>query len=169
MIDRKNEGQSIGEELLFLSDVLFSWWHRVRDGTLARATFQRKVIDLRRDVRVPLERGAACGCAKTAGACRDLLADEQQLWTFVRIPGFEPTNNTAERALRHAVLWRKSSFGTDSVRGSRFVERILSVAATCRQQRRNVLETLADLIQAHQKGQPTLSLVPPSAQLIAAA
>ena len=56
------------------------------------------------------------------------------MWTFVWIDGIEPTNNDAERVLRHAVLWRKSSRGTDSEVGSRFVERMLSVVATCRQQ-----------------------------------
>ena len=57
-------------------------------------------------------------------------------------------NNAAERALRHAVLWRKSSGGTASEWGSRFVERVLSVVATCRQQGRNVLEFLTQCFQA---------------------
>ena len=76
----------------------------------------------------------ACGCAKTAATCRELLAGETHLWTFVRVEGVEPTNNAAERALRHAVIWRKISGGTDSEAGSRFVERMLTVVATCRQQ-----------------------------------
>ena len=41
--------------------------------------------------------------------------------------GVEPTNNAAEREVRHAVCWRKTSYGTDSAAGSRFVERILTV------------------------------------------
>jgi transposase len=63
---------------------------------------------------------------------------EEGLWTFVRVEGVEPTNNGAERALRHAVIWRRISGGTDSADGSRFVERMLTVVATCRQQKRNV-------------------------------
>jgi len=63
-----------------------------------------------------------------------------------------PTNNTAERALRHAVLWRKMSGGTASARGSRFVERVLSVVATCRQQGRNVLGFLTDCFRARVEG-----------------
>src|SRR5215813_15364267 len=46
------------------------------------------------------------------------------------------------RALRHAVLWRKSSHGTQSHRGSRFVESILTVLSSCQQQGRNVLAYL---------------------------
>lgn len=162
MIDRGGTSRSIGEQLLSLSDVLFEWWHRVRDGTMARSTFQRHLVPLRRDVRDQLERGARSGCAKTQATCRDLLEDERWLWTFARRAGVEPTNNAAERALRHAVLWRKSSFGSDSPAGSRFVERILSLAATCRQQERGLLDTLTQCLRAWQSAQSPVSLLRPT-------
>ena len=57
-------------------------------------------------------------------------------------PGVEPTNNASERALRQAVIWRRISGGTDSAQGSRFVERMLTVLATCRPQGSNVLDYL---------------------------
>jgi transposase len=82
------------------------------------------------------------------------------LWTFVRVEGIEPTNNAAERALRHAVMWRKTSYGTDSEAGSRFVGNILSIVATCRQQGRNVLEFLTQCCQAYIQGAPLPSLLP---------
>jgi transposase len=109
-------------------------------------------------VHEQLEAGTACGCAKTAGTCRELLAVEPALWTFVRVEGIEPTNNAAERALRHAILWRKASHGTDSETGSRFVENILTVVATCRQQGRNVLECLTGCCRAALEGTPRVSL-----------
>jgi transposase len=84
---------------------------------------------------------------------------EEHLWTFLRVRGIEPTNDAAERAPRHAVLWRKSSGGTASEWGSRFVERVLSVVATCRQQGRNVLEFLTDCFRAHLEGRPAPSLL----------
>ena len=84
--------------------------------------------------------------------CRSLLEGEDHLWTFLRVRGIEPTNNAAERALRHAVLWRKSSGGTASEWGSRFVERELSVVATCRQQGINALEYLTRCFQARIDG-----------------
>ena len=52
------------------------------------------------------------------------------------------------RALRHAVIWRKLSFGTQSAAGSRFVERLLTVIETCRRQDRNVFDWLTDAVQA---------------------
>jgi transposase len=48
------------------------------------------------------------------------------------VDGVEPKNNAAERAVQPAVLWRKGCFGTQSETGSRFVERLLAVSATCR-------------------------------------
>jgi transposase len=160
MVDRANAGSPIGEELLCCAEELFTWWYRVRDGTLSRSTFRRYVAELRPWVRSQLETGTGCACAKTAGTCRDILAIEPALWTFARVAGVEPTNNAAERALRHAVLWRKMSHGTDSEAGSRFVENILTVVATCRQQGRNVLEYLTGCCKAALQGARPDSLVP---------
>src|SRR5215471_10122019 len=148
MIDRQNSGTPFGKRLLDLSDRMFAWWHRVRDGTLARSSFRVYISGLRAAVREALAQGAGCGCPKTAATCRNLTANESKLWTFVWHEGVEPTNNAAERALRHAVLWRKGSGGTDSQRGSRFVERILSVRETCRQQGRGLLAYLVECCQA---------------------
>src|SRR5262249_16665121 len=117
------------------------------------------ISGLRAEVREALIQGAGCGCPKTAATCRNLIAHEARLWTFVWHEGVEPTNNAAERALRHAVLWRKGSGGTDSSRGSRFVERILSIRETCRQQGRGLLEYLADCCRAHLEGEARASLL----------
>jgi transposase len=160
MIDRQNSGTVIGTKLLSLSDRMFAWWHRVRDGTLNRSSFQVYISGLRAEVREALLQGAACGCSKTAATCRNLTANESKLWAFVWQEGIEPTNNAAERALRHAVLWRKGSGGTDSNRGSRFVERVLSVRETCRQQGRGLLSYLVECCQAHLDGEEAPSLLP---------
>jgi transposase len=159
MIDRQDEGSAVGTELLGSSDRLFHWWHRYRDGEMAWGTFLGYARPIRRGVRQSLGRGEACASAKTAATCRNPLEGEEHLWTFLQVRGIEPTNNTAERALRHAVLWRKSSGGTAGEWGSRFVERVLSVTATCRQQGRNVLEFLTDCFRAHLEGQPAPSLL----------
>jgi transposase len=163
MVDRGNAGRAIGEELLCCAEDLFTWWYRVRDGTMARSTFQRYVAELRPWVRSQLKAGLECACARTAGACEELLKVEPALWTFVRVEGVEPTNNAAERMLRHAVQRRKSSFGTDSESGSRFVENILTIVATCRQQGRHVLEYLTGCCRAAVEGTPPASLLPAAA------
>lgn len=162
MVDRGGESAEVGRLLLGHSERLFEWWHRVRDGTMARATLRSHVDIMRLFFRDDLRRGLGCGHPKTAATCRELLAGETHLWTFVRVEGVEPTNNDAERALRHGVIYRKLSGGTDSESGSRFVERMLAIVATCRQQDINVLDYLTRCFQAHLDGQPAPSLLPAS-------
>ncbi len=154
MIDRGNEGQGVGEELLGQSNPLFHLWHQVRAGTLSRAGLQAAIKPVRRAVRKALRQGLACGCAKTAGTCRELLGHEDWLWTFVDVEGVEPTNNEAERQGRPGVLWRKTSGGTDRARGSRFVERVLTVVHACRRQGKNVLDYLSECVEAYRRGRP---------------
>src|SRR5271157_136634 len=160
MIDRKGDGQEIGERLLALAKQLFRHWHQVRDGTVTWPAFQEPMRRLRREVKQVLQEGSSCGCAKTAATCFEILKVEEGLWTFARVQGVEPTNNAAERAMRHAVIWRKISGGTDSATGSRFVERMLTVVATCRQQGRNVLDYLRSCFEANRLSQPAPSLLP---------
>lgn len=87
---------------------------------------------------------------------------------FVSIEGIEPTNNDAQRVLRHDVLRRKSSGGTDSEAGSRFVGRMLSVVVTCGKQNRNFLELLTACYRARLDDCVASSLLLAEAQLAAA-
>ena len=92
--------------------------------------------------------------------CRELTKWWPALWTFARVEGVEPTNNGAERALRPAVLWHKGSFGSDSEAGSRFAERLLTVAASCRQQGRPLLAFLVAAAVAALRSSSPPSLLP---------
>jgi transposase len=107
-----------------------------------------------------LETGTRCACPKPAATCRELLAVEPAVWTCVRVAGIEPTHNAAERGLRHAVQWRKTSDGTESAAGSHCVETILTVVATCRHQERPVLAYLTPCCQARYAGTEPPSLLP---------
>ena len=158
MIDRGGAARSVGRDLLAVSDDLFFFWPKVRDGTWRRGRFQQQVATWRAQLRTALACGTGCGCAKTVATCRELLAVEPALWTFAFVAGVEPTNNAAERALRHAVHWRKTSYGTDSAGGSRFVEAILTVLASCRQQGRDVLAFVTACCEAlrHRTAPPSL-------------
>jgi hypothetical protein len=79
---------------------------------------------------------------------------------FITVEGVEPTNNAAERAIRPAVIWRRTSFGSQSKAGSDFVARMLSVVTTLKSQRRNVLEFMTHAVVAARGGQPAPSLLP---------
>jgi len=165
MIARGGRSAEIGEALQDHARRMFHWWHRVRDGTLTHASFRTYMQPIRREVERLLEAGQTCGTAKTEGTCREILRLRQALWTFVRHEGVEPTNNAAERAIRPGVLWRKSSFGTQSAGGSRFVEAMMTVVATLKQQHRNVLAYLTDTCKKALRGEPAPSLLPSLGEL----
>jgi transposase len=165
MIERGGRSREIGEALRGQAHQMFHDWHRVRDGTLAHASFAPYMRPIRREVERLLDAGQTCGVPKTEGTCRDLLKRRQALWTFVRHAGVEPTNNAAERAIRPGVLWRKGSFGTHSPEGSQFVEAMMTVVATLKQQHRHVLDYLTATCEAALRGEAAPSLLPTPAAL----
>jgi transposase len=112
-----------------------------------------------------LEPCAAGRHARTARFAAGLLEEYEALWTFCDVPGaqIDPTNNVAERAVRHAVLMRKVQGGTQSHRGSRWIERIQSVRETCRLQERPVLAWLVDAATAAHHGRSVPTLLPVAA------
>ena len=160
MIGRGGRSQEIGEALRSQARQMFHWWHRVRDGTLKRSSFRSYMTPVRREVERLLEAGSRCGVPKTEGVCREILKRRQALWTFVHLEGVEPTNNAAERAIRPGVLWRKGSLGTQSAQGSRFVEAMMTVVATLKQQHRNPLDYLTAACEAALRDEVAPSLLP---------
>lgn len=150
----------LGHDLMRPTKELFRLWARCRDGTITRRGFERLMIPVRQEIEALLLRGVFSGNPRLWGMCQELHDHRQWLWTFVEVEGVEPTNNAAERSLRHAVIWRKLSFGTQSAAGSRFVETLLSVIETCRQQKRNVLAHVTQALDAHFHGNPSPSLLP---------
>ena len=164
MRDRGGDSEEIGDALLTQAHQMFMWWHRVRDGTRKRSSFRSAMTPLRREVERLLEAGSRCGVPKTEGTCQNIVKRREALWTFVQVEGVEPTKNTAERSIRPGVLWRKGSFGTQSAAGSRFVESMMTVVTTLKQQQRNVLEYLTAACAATLRGEAAPSLLPASDQ-----
>jgi transposase len=154
-----NQVKCLGRDLMRPTRELFWHWRRCRDGTITRRGMLRLMGPIREEINRLLLRGAFSGNPKLIGMCKPLHDHRDWLWTFLDVEGVEPTNNASERALRPAVIWRKLSFGTQSEKGSRFVETILTVVETCHRQSRNTFEYLTDAIQAHFAGQPAPSLL----------
>jgi len=159
-VEGPGEGARIGLTLLEEASTMFAGWHEVQEGTLSRDGFRERMTPVRERVEALLAEGKASGQRGVAGPCREILKLAPALWTFVDEEGVEPTNNAAERAIRPAVLWRKGSFGTHSAGGSRFVERILTVAATLKQQGRNAVEFVTQACEAALRGEAPPSLLP---------
>ena len=148
-----NQLKRLGHDLLRETKKLFIEYAKCRDGTITYATLKRNLQPVRRKVEALLLRGFGTGAH---GMCKELYTHKEHLWTFLRDPHIEPTNNAAERSLRHGVIWRKLSFGTQSERGDRFVETMLTIIETCRKQERNVLQFVTQIIG---QASPTKSLL----------
>jgi transposase len=101
-----------------------------------------------------LAKGARGRDLRTRRFCQGLLDHETALWTFTRVPGVPATNNASERALRHAVHWRRTSYGTQTDTGNQIVERLLTARETCRLQARRLHDYLTAAITAALHGQP---------------
>jgi transposase len=159
MIDRAGGGEEVVAKLLHFSGMVFARWKRYEAGSIGRATRRGDAAGLRPVARSLLEAGAACGCGWTAQVCRELSGVERSLWSFATVEGVPPHDNAAERARRHGVIWRKTSHGTDSESGSRFVEGVPRMVATCRQRGRHVLGFLTECFRAGIERRSTPSLL----------
>jgi transposase len=143
-----NQVKRLGFDLQREVNTMFHLWHRHRSGEIPWETFRTELQPVRDKVNALLLRGRCSGNKRLTGMCRELYDHREWLWTFAEHEGIEPTNNTAERALRPAVIYRKLSFGTQSEAGSRFIERMLTISETCRLQNRSIYQWLCDAVDA---------------------
>jgi transposase len=148
--ERDGPAGAIGRDLLGYTGILFEYWHDYKDGKLTESQFRSWMVPLRTQVESVLTRAVAAKIPRLSGSCADMLEHKPALWTFIDHAGVEPTNNHAERELRAFVLWRKKSFGSQSERGNRFAERLMTVAHTARKQGKNVLDFLTACCEAKQ-------------------
>lgn len=146
------QGQKVCREV-------FKRHRQMEEGKLDRAQLKSSMAPLQKRLRRLIERGEKSINRGVAGTSRNLLKLWPSLWTFLDEP-VELTNNAAERALRAAVLWRKSCFGNQSEPGMRFAERILSVGATCRQQNIHPLDFVALSVFALRSGTAAPRILP---------
>ena len=145
LADRKNESvSSFGESIRKELQLLCRWAKAPPSDKQWEAFYSRFILLLL------LYEEADDGAGQLA---RSLLKEMDSLWVFLEENGVEPTNNRAERALRFGVIWRKRSNGTQSDKGNRWVERILSVKQTCRIKAQPVFPILVDAISAYFKEQ----------------
>ncbi|MGH2743044.1 MAG: IS66 family transposase [Pseudonocardiaceae bacterium] len=149
-----------GRACLRIADAVFSAWREFQCSE-DRRRLQREVRPLERELRALCEE-AKRKSVKTRyhrGIARNLTKVWPALWSFLEHEGVEPTNNRAERGLRHAVIYRKLSQGSRCERGALATERLLSAAVSCRLQGRSLFAYLAEVAQASIRGQPAPVLV----------
>jgi transposase len=166
--ERVGASAEIGQSLLEQEKLLFNLWYQFRNEKLTRSELVQAVEPIQAKFSSILHEAAELQIgehektplAKTVRTCRNLLKLEFALWLFVREDGVEPTNNAAERAIRPAVIWRRTSFGSDSLAGSEFVSRLLTVVSSLNLQERNILDFLVESVSSSRAGEIPPSLLP---------
>lgn len=157
--ERPGQVSIVGGALGCFCKLLFNLDREKRSGEVTIEQFKERAKKLKEECRYLLSLGIRIDSnrgklGKTGRFCERLLSQEDHLWCFIEEPSIDLTNNLSERNLRPAVIWRKISFGTQSERGNRFVERILSVVETLKIQKQNVFEFLTNCFQCHFSGSP---------------
>jgi transposase len=152
--ERAGPSSNIGKALLKQAKFLFEYWHCFQQGEIEHSQWIEKMQPVKSSILRALKKGSRLtgepksSEQKTAGTCKEILKVEKALWTFLSHQ-VEPTNNQAERALRKIVLNRKIQYGSQSERGSRFVERVYSILETCQQQGRSAWLFCEQALRAH--------------------
>ena len=162
-LGRTTEGDRFSRDALALHARLFRLWHRFRAGDIDRAQLILKSIPLEKKFFALAESHLDSADAEVYVLAKLFFYHIDRLFAFIQHPGVEPTNNISERTIRTAVQWRKISFGNRSEAGEIATARLLTVAATCRMQNRNILEFLTETVRAHRAGRSAPSLLPPQA------
>jgi transposase len=147
------EAKRLGAWAVSETYCLLRWHRHVREGTMTLEGLQQRMRLLKGRYAKILRLAQASSHARTRTMGKELQKHWESLWTFATTPGVDPTNNHGEQQIRPAVLWRKGSFGTWGEAGKVFVERMLSVAATAKQQRKRFLDFLIAACEAKLTGQ----------------
>jgi hypothetical protein len=164
-IAKSTDAERFCRDALALHARLFRLWHRFRAGPATRYPIEDRQELIRKSL--PLQKKFFALGAKyldskdndVRNLATALFVHSGEFFVFIEKDGVEPTNNAAERALRCAVQWRKTSFGSRSATGETAMARLLTVTRTCRMQNRNSLDYLAAAVRAHRSALPVPSLL----------
>jgi len=158
--ERSGKAGQIGRRLMRNYEQLFGFWKTAYEGQPVLLKKQKKRLRyLKNRMLKGLAAGTCCEHKKTARTCNNILEYQGSLWHFFETGDVPPTNNHAERQLRPLVISKKLSFGTQSDRGSRFIERIFTVVTTCKQQGRDALSFVIEALQQYFPGNAAPSLI----------
>jgi transposase len=157
--ERDGPAGVLGRELVEYAELVFIYWRQYQRGLLEYPGFVRCSEAVRDAMKPCLQRAVSAGIEDLSGSCANMLDHWSAMWTYLRVFGVDPTNNHAERELRRLVMWRKRCFGSQSERGDRFVERIMTVTHTRAKQKRNSLDFLEQSYDAWLQGKPAPKLL----------
>jgi hypothetical protein len=156
---RPGKDGKLGQALLKLKSELFAHWYQFRQDA-DREQLKERTAPLREQFRATLEDGRQNALNPTTRrTCANLLRCFSSLFTFIDLPGVEPTNNHAERSLRRWVMWRRQTGGVRTEAAARTAETLMSVISTCILQGHSCYRTFIAIFEAHENGEPAPSIL----------
>lgn len=158
-LTKRNDVERFCRDALAEHGKLFRLWHKFRDGRIDRRQLVLRSIPIQKRLFALGQRHLDSSHRDVRNLAVALFEHIERLFTFVDYEGVEPTNNSAERALRTGVQWRKTSFGNRSANGELATARLLTVAETCDLQKLNILAYLSSAITRHRQRQVPASLL----------
>jgi transposase len=138
---------------------LFRLWPKFRGGQIDRRQLTLRSLPIQKRIFELAQRHLDSSHREVGNLATALFEHNARLFTFLEQEGVEPTNNSAERALRTGVQWRKICFGNRSAQGELATARLLTIAETCDLQRLNILAYLSAAITCYRRRQPAASLL----------
>lgn len=121
-----------------------------RRQSLAAEAYRRQVKSI--ETRLRNLGGKSWDDADADRLAKRLVKYQDRLTTFLHDATVDGTNNAAERALRPAVVMRKITGGSRSESGAEAWAILASVMRTAKQQGRDVVETIKELLRASWAG-----------------
>ena len=143
-----------GDRLLMLCKQIFHLQHRRTE--LGEEKFRRRMSRLKETFLATGRRSKTAGARDMVNRLRDY---GEEYFLFIENPQIEPTNNLAEREVRHCVIDRRITQGTRGTAGQRWCERIWTVLATCARQNRDAFSFVSDSVRTFYAKQPQPSLL----------
>lgn len=163
LVDRHGGAEGIGKWALTEIETIFELWRRHLDGEIDQNELRQEFIVIRARFGRLLKLGQETTDKKATGFCKKLTNLWPALWNFINRPDIlQPTNNPAEQGVRPVVISRILSLGSQSDRGLRFTERMLTVITTLRRQGKRILEFLQEALSSFRLGgiSPSLLVLP---------
>ncbi len=147
-----------GQRLLTDFKRLFHFWHLLEK--IPKERFVRVMFRIKARVLLLAEMQACGERSKSRTLARRLVKHGDAIFRFLFDNAVEPTNNAAERSIRSAVIDRRITQGSRSLKGRQWNARIWTVPDTCKKQGRSSWKFLQDALSAHYFQTPTPSLLP---------
>ncbi len=156
---KKSATERFCRDALALHARLFRLWHKFKSGQIDRRRLCLRSIPVQQKFLALAEANLDNADRQVQNLATALFVNAGKLFTFLEMAGVEPTNNSAERALRTGVQWRKICFGNRSSAGELATARLLTVSQTCRIQQQNPLRYLSEAISRYRRSLPVASLL----------